>query len=471
MIKTRLNGVTFQPAKANMQKLAIGQVLGLVSYRFEKGTFVDEFAVKVMNGEDMCGHIPAKGGINQLFSGNSCKVCTVTNLIRKGPNGFSDDPNDEVVSVEVEADIALAIVDTPAALSLEKPKEEPTHLKCEKVKSFNEDGVTVNFYPRPYYGFWYNGKRLYGVTRKIDTMYKPFDSDRVAGLCSRNWEMTTDDIKDMWSRNGDITNQFGKIIHSGLENYETDNDHRINMDNKDVVEKINNVIALMKTNYDSYGTRGLAKMSVLKEIALDNTPIPEITELCGDIVTTCPLSKADEVLTEVLVTDVENGVCGFIDRLARVGDVYQVQDYKINVESEKSSKQQHENLLFPSLPYTKVSHYVCQESYYTELIGRTRKVSDTVVSYIWDGEWHLKELGRIHGIVAVIDKAKAGAKEDARQAELSKGDGDKIVDLIAAFDSIKESVMFDSAKNKKLFVNVQALCDKVIKYIKEQTES
>ena len=62
-------------------------------------------------------------------------------------------------------------------------------------------------------------------------------------------------------------------------------------------------------------------------------------------------------------------------------------------------------------------------------------------------------------------------KEDARQAELSKGDGDKIVDLIAAFDSIKESVMFDSAKNKKLFVNVQALCDKVIKYIKEQTES
>ena len=54
---------------------------------------------------------------------------------------------------------------------------------------------------------------------------------------------------------------------------------------------------------------------------------------------------------------------------------------------------------------------------------------------------------------------------------MSKGDGDKIVDLIAAFDSIKESVMFDSAKNKKLFVNVQALCDKVIKYIKEQTES
>ena len=359
-IKTKLNGVTFQPAKANMQKLQVGDVLDLVSYRFEKGDFIDEFAVKVMNGEDMCGHIPAKGGINQLFSGNTCKLCTVTNLIRKGPNGFSDDPNDEVVSVEVEADIALA-QEAPVALS-EKPKEEPTHLECEKVKSFNEDGVTVNYYPRPYYGFWYNGKRLHGVTRKIDTMYEPFDSDMIAGRCSQHWGMKADSIKDMWSRNGDITNQFGKSIHSGMENFE------------------------------KYGERGLPKMEVLR-----------------NIITSCPLTPCDEVFTEVFLTDVENDVCGFIDRLARVGDVCQIQDYKINVEAEKSSKQKHENLLFPDLPYTKVSHYVCQESYYAELLGRTHKVHDTVVSYIWDGEWNFKEIGRIHGIVAVIDKAKAGA--------------------------------------------------------------
>ena len=406
---TKLAGVKSKPAKDNMQELKEGMVLAVVH---EPDNKFDSNAMSVRNGEKHVGYIPAKGGLNKRFLATT--TCTVTNVMRKDmtateedfkEGGFTNDTSVPVVAIQIEADLSVEVA---PSLPTEKTAEEPTHLECEKVKSFNE-GVTVNFYELPYHGFWYKGKRLHGVTRKINTMYEEFDSITISNRCAYHWDMSAEDIRDMWSRNGGITNQFGKIIHSGLENYETDNDHRINMDNKDVVEKIYNVIAMMKTNYDSYGTRGLAKMAVLKEIALDNTPLPEIIELCGDIVTTCPLSKADEVLTEVLVTDVENGVCGFIDRLTKVGDVYQVQDYKINVESEKSSKQQHENLLFPSLPYTKVSHYVCQESYYTELIGRTHKVSDTVVSYIWDGVWHLKDIGRIHGIIAAIDNTKTGA--------------------------------------------------------------
>ena len=61
-------------------------------------------------------------------------------------------------------------------------------------------------------------------------------------------------------------------------------------------------------------------------------------------------------------------------------------------------------------------------------------------------------------------------KEAARQAELSKGDDDKVVDLITAFLEIKDGFEFDSDKNKKLFKNVCALCDKVITYIEEQTK-
>jgi len=367
---TKLAGVTSNPTcKKNIQELKEGMTLDLRSYRFERGDYVDAHAVEVLNGDKPVGHIPAKNGVNRLFHNNPTTQCRVTNVIRKAgeatskdfeEGGFTNDTSVPVVAVEIEADLVVA-KEAPVALS-EKPKEEPTHLECEKVKSFNEDGVTVNYYPKPYYGFWYNGKRLHGVTRKIDTMYEPFDSDMIAGRCSQHWGMKADDIKDLWSRNADITNQFGKSIHSGMENFE------------------------------KYGERGLPKMEVLR-----------------NIITSCPLTPCDEVFTEVFLTDVENDVCGFIDRLARVGDVYQIQDYKINVEAEKSSKQNHENLLFPDLPYTKVSHYVCQESYYAELLGRTHKVHDTVVSYIWDGEWNFKEIGRIHGIVAVIDKAKAGA--------------------------------------------------------------
>jgi len=36
------------------------------------------------------------------------------------------------------------------------------------------------------------------------------------------------------------------------------------------------------------------------------------------------------------------------------------------------------------------------------------KVADTVVAHIWDGSWHLKEMGRIHGIVDII-KSRTGA--------------------------------------------------------------
>jgi len=359
-IKTKLAGVNFKPAKDNMQELEEGMVLAVVH---EPDNKFDSNAMSVRNGEKHVGYIPSKGGLNRLFLGTT--TCTVTNVMRKAgkktdkdfeEGGFSNDTSVPVVAVEIEAD--LVEIDTPAALSTEKPKKEPTHLKCKKVKSFNEEGVIVNFYPRPYYGFWYNGKRLHGVTRKIDTMYEEFDADMIACRCAQPWGMKPDDIKDMWSRNGDIANQFGKSIHSGMENFET------------------------------YGDRGLPKMQVLR-----------------DIITSCPLTPCDEVFTEVFLTDIVNETCGFVDRLARAGDVYQVQDYKINIDAEKSSKQKHENLLFPSLPYTKLSHYVCQESYYSELLEMAFKVSGTVVSYIWDGSWHVKEVGRIHSIVSAIESA------------------------------------------------------------------
>ena len=69
------------------------------------------------------------------------------------------------------------------------------------------------------------------------------------------------------------------------------------------------------------------------------------------------------------------------------------------------------------------------------------------------------------------DELAEKQKEEARQAELSKGDEEKINDLIGSFVYIKDAFEFESKKNQKLFVNVQALCDKVVKYIEEQTKS
>ena len=53
-------------------------------------------------------------------------------------------------------------------------------------------------------------------------------------------------------------------------------------------------------------------------------------------------------------------------------------------------------------------------------------------------------------------------KELALQQELSKGDSDKVLDLIADLNSLKEKYIFDSDKNKSMYGKVKILIDKVV---------
>lgn len=63
---------------------------------------------------------------------------------------------------------------------------------------------------------------------------------------------------------------------------------------------------------------------------------------------------------------------------------------------------------------------------------------------------------------------KAKEEEKARlEAELSKGDADKVKDLIADINSLKTKYSFKSAKNKKMYVDVCLLLDKVINHIEK----
>lgn len=66
-------------------------------------------------------------------------------------------------------------------------------------------------------------------------------------------------------------------------------------------------------------------------------------------------------------------------------------------------------------------------------------------------------------------QAEQQAKEDKEkqlQAELSKGDADKIKDLINDLTDIKTKYQFKSANNQKKYIGVNELIDKVIGYIK-----
>ena len=62
------------------------------------------------------------------------------------------------------------------------------------------------------------------------------------------------------------------------------------------------------------------------------------------------------------------------------------------------------------------------------------------------------------------EKAKADGKAK-EQMELSKGDSAKVKDLITAISGIKTKFEFKSAKNRKMYQDVQNLLDKVIAHI------
>ena len=60
---------------------------------------------------------------------------------------------------------------------------------------------------------------------------------------------------------------------------------------------------------------------------------------------------------------------------------------------------------------------------------------------------------------------KLAEEEAAKQAELNKGDAERVADLIADLNGIKEKYAFKSAKNKKMFIDVQTLINKVVLHI------
>jgi len=57
--------------------------------------------------------------------------------------------------------------------------------------------------------------------------------------------------------------------------------------------------------------------------------------------------------------------------------------------------------------------------------------------------------------------------EAAKQAELSKGDADKVNDLIAELTALKTKYSFKSAKNNKMYTDVGVLLDRVVEHIKK----
>ncbi len=79
-----------------------------------------------------------------------------------------------------------------------------------------------------------------------------------------------------------------------------------------------------------------------------------------------------------------------------------------------------------------------------------------------------EEKERVMAEMKAKEDAERKAREDEQarlQAELNKGDADKVNDLKRDLESLKTKYSFKSVKNKKMYADVGVLIDKVINYI------
>ncbi len=230
-------------------------------------------------------------------------------------------------------------------------------------KSFNEEGVEVQFEPIAH-TYHYKDKPLIGATDYIKRFFKPFDAETMAEVSANSWGVEAGQVKDLWDSNGKLTALFGTVVHNALELY---NNHN----------SMGQVISEKKKLEDNYA---LPKHPILKSIiegfiAIDKTK--------GDI------------YSEVLITDVESGVCGHADRvvvLDKKKKICRVGDFKVNINSEEIDKNSKVLAPFQDLPANKLSKYQLQMSIYANMLQKSGWVVDGLDVYVYEDTWKHFEL-------------------------------------------------------------------------------
>lgn len=133
-----------------------------------------------------------------------------------------------------------------------------------------------------------------------------------------------------------------------------------------------------------------------KRGAQDNYALPKHPLLRTIIEEFVRINKTKgKVLTEVLLTDVENGFCGHADRIVIVDEekkICRVGDYKINVDAEAESTRDKPIKPFNNLPGNKITKYQLQMSVYANMLEKSGWTVEGLDIYVYEDGWKYFEL-------------------------------------------------------------------------------
>lgn len=228
------------------------------------------------------------------------------------------------------------------------------------IKSFTED-ITVKF-DKTNHKYTYNNQVLTSATQYVKQFYKEFDPVAVSINCEKSWGVPAQTIQELWKSNGDITADFGTVVHKALEHY--------------FLHK-NDGETIMK-NREKDDNPALPKHPYISNIILD------FVKLIGDT------NKDKAVLTELFVTDSATNTCGLVDRLLILDEkkkVCRIQDYKINIDSADESNNLKALAPYDTLPANKLTKYQIQLSFYANILKKHGWTVEGLDVFVLEQEW------------------------------------------------------------------------------------
>ncbi len=244
----------------------------------------------------------------------------------------------------------------------------------DNVKSFNEEGVVINFNEQTH-TYTYNGKILTGCTTYIKKYVKEFDATAIIPNCEKSWKVPSKTIRNAWELGRDLASTFGISIHKAIEfedlygNYTKPKDGSRCFAIKHPA--IQNIVAEFFVLYDKLGFQG-------------------------------------EVFPEALVSDVENGICGLADRIivkSREDKVCELFDYKINHSFDVHGEVKFENL--PAsllLPETKLSKLALQLNFHQRMLEKQGWTVEGLHGFVYESEWKYYKVKELVGFNILTGK-------------------------------------------------------------------
>lgn len=156
------------------------------------------------------------------------------------------------------------------------------------------------------------GNILLSGSKYADSVSPKFDLEMILPKTAKSWDVDEQSLKELWKMNSEVSTNWGSAIHKALEIY----------------HKYNELGAVVQSKKELDGNYVLPKNKFLRDIVL------EFIDKFG----------VDNAYSEVVVSDVKNGMVGTIDRLGKKDGSLRVGDYKTNAEmdAKKKLKYQHQ---------------------------------------------------------------------------------------------------------------------------------